>query len=227
MKGKWSIVISAVALCAVGHAAEQPSEEVPREFQGMAEVTSYRGVIDDPDGYVNLRRDKGVDAPIVAKVKREEVFSFERKENDIWCKTKLDSGATGWMHYSRIKLFFTKKDLPEKPEKGDEIDEQASKQGVNYYEVTQAAARGDKKALKTFFNLGTDGEAAEEHVGVSSIVIHLIGDDAFAKFLSEQSKKFRKEVSFAWDLGVVYPFETEEYFRQHFPKSAKLLFPGS
>jgi hypothetical protein len=160
-------------------------------------------------------------------VKANEPFSFERKENDTWCKTKLDSGVTGWMHYSRIKLFFTKDDLPGKPEKGDEIDEQASKQGINYYEVTQAAARGDAKALKTFFSVGTDGAAAEEHVGVTSVVIHLIGDDAFAKFLREQPRKFRKEVSFAWELGVVYPFDTEEYFRQHFPKSAKLLFPSS
>jgi hypothetical protein len=114
-----------------------------------------------------LRKDKSADAPVVAKVKRDEVFSFERKGNESWCRVKLDSGVAGWMHYSRIKLFFTKKDLPEKPEKGGEIDEQASKQGVNYYEVTQAAARGDKKALKTFFNLGTDGEAAEEHVGLA------------------------------------------------------------
>jgi hypothetical protein len=174
-----------------------------------------------------VRKDRSVDAPVVAKVKANEPFSFERKENDTWCKTKLDSGVTGWMHYSRIKLFFTKDDLPGKPEKGDEIDEQASKQGINYYEVTQAAARGDAKALKTFFSVGTDGAAAEEHVGVTSVVIHLIGDDAFAKFLREQPRKFRKEVSFAWELGVVYPFDTEEYFRQHFPKSAKLLFPSS
>ena len=47
---------------------------------------------------------------------------------------------------------------PGKPEKGDEIDEQASKHGINYYEVTQAAARGDKKALKTFFGFGGDVE---------------------------------------------------------------------
>jgi hypothetical protein len=212
--------------CLSCRAGDKPDETVPREYEGFAEVNQHRGVIDDPDGYVNLRKDPQPNSPILTKVKSGEPFSFERKENVEWCKVKLDSRVTGWMHYSRIKLFFTKDDLPPKPEKGDEIDEQAAKQGVNYYEVTQAAASGDPKALKTFFSVGADGAAAEEEVGVTAVMIHLIGDDAFAKFLREQPAKFRKEISFGWDLGIVYPFDTEEYFRQHFPKSAKLLFPG-
>jgi uncharacterized protein YgiM (DUF1202 family) len=199
-------------------------EEVPREYQGFAEVAEFHGVIDDPDGYVNLRNAPRTDAPVITKVTSGEPFSFQRKENEPWCKVKLRSGVTGWMHYSRIKLFFTKADLPGKPEKGDEIDEQAHKQGVNYYETTQAAARGDNQALKTFFSLDADGAAAEEHVGVTSVVIHLIGDDAFARLLRNQSRDFRESMRFAWDLGLFFPFDTKEYFRQHFPKSAKLLF---
>ena len=221
----FALILGLGLTCRAGD--KPPGDSVPREFLGFADVPQYRGVIDDPDGFVNLRKEKSADAPIAAKVKAGEPFAFERKENETWCKVKLDSGVAGWMHYSRVKLYFTKDDLPERPEKRDEIDEQARKQGVNYYEVTQAAARGDKKALKTFFSVGADGAAAEEQVGVSSVVIHLIGDDAFAKFLREQPKKFRKHVSFGWDLGIVYPFETEEYFRQHFPKSAKILFPNS
>jgi hypothetical protein len=100
----------------------------------------------------------------------------------------------------------------------------ARAQGVNYYEVTQAAVRGDKKALKTFFSIGADGAAAEEYIGVTSVVIRLIGDDAFAEFLRGQPRDFRKGLPIGWELGVAYPFDTEEYFRQHFPKSAKLLF---
>jgi hypothetical protein len=70
------------------------------------------------------------------------------------------------------------------------IDEEAREQGINYYDVTQAAARGDQNALKTFFNIHVDGGAAEEHDGVTCVVIHLIGDDAYAKFLREQSRDF-------------------------------------
>jgi tetratricopeptide (TPR) repeat protein len=213
--------------------SEQPSSQpkqnsevtVTREFQGFAGVSEFRGVIDDPDGYVNLRKDKRADAPVVTKVKAGEPFEFQKKEHDDWCHVKLESGVGGWMHYSRIKLYFTKKDLPAKPEEGDEVDEQARARGINYYEVTQAAARGDQKALKTFLSFRGDGAAAEEHVGVSSVVIHLIGDDAFAKFLDEQSLDFCEELTPAWELGIVWPFDMKDYFRQHFPKSAKLLFP--
>jgi tetratricopeptide (TPR) repeat protein len=213
--------------------SEQPSsqpnqnseETVTREFQGFAGVSEFRGLIDDPDGYVNLRKDKRADAPVVTKVKAGEPFEFQKKEHDDWCHVKLESGVGGWMHYSRIKLYFTKEDLPAKPEEGDEVDEQARARGINYYEVTQAAARGDQKALKTFLSFRGDGAAAEKHVGVSSVVIHLIGDDAFAKFLDEQSLDFCEELTPAWELGIVWPFDMKDYFRQHFPKSAKLLFP--
>jgi tetratricopeptide (TPR) repeat protein len=202
---------------------EEAQETVPREFLAMADVSQFRGVIDDPDGYVNLRKEKRADAPVITKVKAGEVFQFKKKEGEDWCQVKLKSGVSGWMHHSRIKLFFTKDDLPPKSEKGDEIDEQAREQGVNYYDVTQAAVRGDQQALKTFLTLSADGGAAEEHDGVTCVVIHLIGDDGFAKFLHEQTRGFRDQVGFAWDM--TYPFDTKEYFRQHFPKTAKILFP--
>ncbi len=204
---------------------EETDEVVPREFLGFANVSEFRGVIDDPDGYVNLRKEKQADAPVITKIKAGEPFQFQKKQGEDWCQVKLKSGVSGWMHYSRIKLYFTNDDLPKKSAKGDEIDEQAREQGVNYYDVTRAAARGDKEALKTFLSLDADGAAAEEHVGVSSVVIHLMGDDAFAKFLREQSRGFRDQVSIAEGSDIVYPFDTKEYFHQHFPETAKIMFP--
>jgi tetratricopeptide (TPR) repeat protein len=202
---------------------ENSKETLTREFQGFAGVSEFRGVIDDPSGYANLRKDKRADAPVLAKVKAGEPFEFQKKEHDDWCHVKLESGVGGWMHYSGIKLYFTKEDLPAKPEEGDEVDEQARDRGINYYEVTQAAARGDQKALKTFLSFRGDGAAAGDHVGASSVVIHLIGDDAFAKFLDKQSLDFCEQLIFGWQLGIVWPFDTKEYFRRHFPKSAKFL----
>jgi tetratricopeptide (TPR) repeat protein len=200
------------------------NENVSRECQALADVPEFRGVIDDPAGYVNLLKEKRSDAPVVTKVKAGEPFAFQKQEHDDWCHVKLESGAGGWMHYGRVKLYFTKQNLPGKPEEGDEVAEQARAQGINYYEVTQAAARGDQKALKTFLSFRGDGAAAEEHVGVSSVVIHLIGDEAFAKFLDEQSLDFCEQLSIPWESGIVWPFDTKEYFRLHFPKSAKFLF---
>ena len=156
-------------------AAESPSEESSSKSGVTPDAEGFYGVpdavIDDPDGYVNLRKEKSADSPIVAKVKKDEPFEFEcrvineqRTEHETWCKVKLASGVTGWMHYSRIKWYYTEKDLPKGPEdSGEEIDEQTRKQGVNYYEVARGAARGDKKALKTFFTLGLDGAAADAH----------------------------------------------------------------
>ena len=203
---------------------DKTDENVSREFLALADVREFRGVIDDPAGYVNLHKEKRSDAPVVTKVKAGEPFEFQKKEHDDWCHVKLESGVGGWMHYGRVKLYFTKQDLPAKPEEGNEVDEQARARGINYYEVTQAAARGDQKALKTFLSFHGDGAAAEEHLGVSSVVIHLIGDEAFAKFLRDQGRKFREIVSFE-RTDIVYPFESKEYFRQHFPKSARILFP--
>ena len=101
---------------------ETPDEAVPRDAEGLNGVPN--AVIDDPDGYVNLRKEKSADSPIVAKVKKDEPFEFECTANDTWCKVKLASGVTGWMHYSRIKRYYTEKDLPKGPEdSGDEIDD--------------------------------------------------------------------------------------------------------
>ena len=214
-------------------AGESPSVESPSKSGEKLDVTpdgeafSPNGVIDDPDGYVNLRKEKNADSPIIAKVKKDEPFEFECGQNETWCKVKLASGVTGWMHYSRIKRYYTEKDLPKGPEdSGEEIDEQAREQGVNYYEVTRAAARGDKKALKTFFSVGLDAAALETHItAIVPDVIHLVGDDKFAEFLREQPPVFRQDISIGWEEGAFAPFDSKEYFQRHFPKSAKLVFP--
>jgi hypothetical protein len=35
----------------------------------------------------------------------------------------------------------------------------------------------------------------------------------------------RDQVSFAEGSDIVYPFDTKQYFRQHFPKTTEILFP--
>jgi hypothetical protein len=74
--------------------------------------------------------------------------------------------------------------------------------------------------------LHTDGAGAETHFSsIVPVVIHLLGDDALAQFLREQPREFRENVSFGWGLDTFYPFDPKEYFRRHFPKSAKLVYP--
>jgi hypothetical protein len=99
---------------------EKSEETVPREFLGMADVSEFRRVIDDPDGYVNLLKEKRAGAPVITKVKAGEPFQFKKKEGEDWCEVKLKSGVSGWMDCSRITLYFTRDDLPPKSEKGVE-----------------------------------------------------------------------------------------------------------
>ena len=70
------------------------------------------GVINDPDGFVNVRAEKSADADVTATVKTGEPFTFECENDADWCKVTLRSGKSGWMHLSRIGLHFTDKDLP-------------------------------------------------------------------------------------------------------------------
>jgi hypothetical protein len=206
--------------------ASSSDEVVPREFLGMTDSATFHGVIDDPDGYVNLREKANASSAIVAKVKKGERFTFQRHEYDPWCKVKLASGKTGWMDAQRILLSFTKADLPEKPEQGDEIDQQARKHGINYYEATQGAVRGDAESLKKFFQVGefADGAAAEEHAGVLSVVLHLIGDESLAAFLKSQPISVQVAARNSIGDDVTWPFRTTGYLFHHFPKTVKIFY---
>ena len=109
-----TLCMVAVRFIAAGEAKPAPSstpdasdENAPREFLGFADANTFRGVIDDSDGYVNLRSRPDAKAAIVTRVRKGEQFTFARHEDDPWCKVKLASGKTGWMDAQRILLFFT------------------------------------------------------------------------------------------------------------------------
>jgi uncharacterized protein YraI len=51
------------------------------------------GVIDDPDGFVNVRAGKSSDAAVIATVKTGEPFTFECENDADWCKVALRSPA--------------------------------------------------------------------------------------------------------------------------------------
>ena len=129
-------------------------------------------------------------------------------------------------HYIPMKFYYTEKIYPTpRRTQARYLDRQAREQGVNSYEVTGAAARGDKKALKTFLGICGDG-AAEEAEALKGVMIHLVGDDRLAEFLRDQQPQY--QIGLRDSLTTVgdatYPFEPVEYLRRHFPKTAKLFF---
>src|SRR4029434_456222 len=122
-------------------------------FAPLAEA-QRAGVINDPDGFVHVRAEKSADAAVIATVKTGEPFTFERENDADWCKVTLASGKSGWMHLSRIRLYFTETDLQtnEKDPAGEsEIEQFARGRGFDYAAVTRRATRGDTRALKQIF----------------------------------------------------------------------------
>ena len=187
-----------------------------------------RGVINDPDGYVNVRAGQNLEAAVIATLKTDEPFKFECREEAEWCKVTLSNGKRGWMHRSRIRLHFTQKDLPslEKDPAGlSEIDEFAQQRGLHYPTLTRRAANGESKALEEFFSLGkdADGAAAETYYGMPTAVYHLLGDRKFASFLQEQAVSFRMMVrnSILSDCPMV---PAGQYLQRHFPETTRTLF---
>lgn len=76
-------------------------------FSQNLSAQSDLGVINDPDGYTNVRSGKGSQKPIIGKIYEEEVFLFasQQKPSGNWwpviCNCK-EGYLEGYMHKSRI-----------------------------------------------------------------------------------------------------------------------------
>lgn len=62
-------------------------------------------VINDPDGFVNVRSGKGADTPIVEKITKNEVFKYSPNFYSPWWRVIAKKGkksVEGYVHKSRI-----------------------------------------------------------------------------------------------------------------------------
>jgi len=180
------------------------------------------GVIDDPDGFTNLRAEPDSKSAIVATVRRGEVFTFAWERSD-WYKVTLASGKKGYMHSSRIRLHATMEELADR-KPTDEANSYARERGLDYYPLARAAAKGDPAAMQKYFGFIGDGAAAEIHAGISCAVIHLLGDERLAAFLRRQPRDYREQVRTLLTDDNALPFEAEPYLKRCFPKTAAVLF---
>jgi hypothetical protein len=184
------------------------------------------GVINDPDGFTNVRAKQNADSAIVGKVLAGEVFEFTAAEGGFatWVKVKLPGGKSGWMHASRVRLHATLDELADTGP-NDEINVYGKHAKIDYYPLARSAARGEAKGLQRYFAIDdTDGAAAETHYDVLRKVAHLLGDEKLAKFLSTQPAKYRANVydHLSSELAS-WPFEPKAYLERNFPKTAKVL----
>ena len=101
---------------------------------------------------------------------------------------------------------------------------------VNYYKTLLKASEGDVRAFAQFSSLTPfmDGAAGEWHSWYKWVLLHVAGDDTFAKLLAGQSSKVREEYA----THFAGPSETEPisnpkpYIKLHFPKTYAILYGG-
>lgn len=68
-----------------------------------ADVFVRRAVIDDPDGYTNVRRFESATSDIIGRVVTGEQF-FTYRQDGNWWRVRTQGGVIGYMHVSRIAL---------------------------------------------------------------------------------------------------------------------------
>jgi uncharacterized delta-60 repeat protein len=225
-------------LTAVGSKPPEAEDATPRV--SMA-------VINDPDGYTNVR---DYDGKVVAKVKEGERFiaakPWNRSDDSKW-SVRLKSGLTGFMDKTRIHLLpdeplmklsydARKKEwrklLSKRVTENDEAASQAKGHGVDYNKTLVRASEGNLEALAKFVSLAEfmDGAAAEAYFPEAWELFHVVGDKTLAKFV--------RGLPLADQVGVrgtlVGGMSEEEfangadvdYLQRYFPETTKILFRG-
>jgi hypothetical protein len=188
-----------------------------------------RGVINDPDGFTNLRAEQSADSAIIARVKNGEVFEFDAlrwaREPSEWWMVTLASGRTGYMHSSRIRFHARMVELGDTIE-FDDINLLADRSGIKFYPLARAAAKGEPAAMHSFFAFVSEGGLAHKsHTKACRVVIHLLGDAKLAKFLRQQPADYQAHVrDLLTDELTLSPFEGRAYLKRYFPKTAAILF---
>lgn len=78
-------------------AATEPPKPEPTSLFDL------HAVIDDPDGYTNVRSSKSTYSDIVTKIyEGEEFYTYVQKGN--WWQVRTKDGILGYMHVSRIRI---------------------------------------------------------------------------------------------------------------------------
>lgn len=220
---KAGYLLTSIAALALLHSAANGSEEC------MA-------TLKDPHGAVEVHCDGGTKATL----KGGEHFLAE--PGPYGWSVYLKSGCNGFigkadlqllpneplmkLNYDQEKKLWQKLQSARDSERYDAIS--AKQHGFNYFQLLTAASNGDLKAMATFFSLARfmDTSAAEEYYPERWVLVHVVGDERFARFLSTQPAKVRKSIR----VTLTSPGDTEPiskpkpYIKRYFPKTCELLF---
>ncbi len=180
-------------------------------------------------------------AEATSTIKPGERFIASCDEKD--CEVYLKSGISGTIPRNRIRVLpdeplarlnfdSCKKEwrkLQSKPiKKTDYVAYSAKKyNGVpNYYRTLVQASEGDAKAFGQLSSLHMDGEAGEgNEFNTTWTLLHVAGDDTFAKLLAGQSPEFREEYAAFFSRASFQPISNPKpYIKLHFPKTYAILY---
>jgi len=89
----------AVAAIAPAPVATEPAADADAE----ADIYTLSAVIEDADGFTNVRAARGPKSDVVAVVKRDEQFHTYQQDTK-WWQVKTRDGVVGYIHQSRIRL---------------------------------------------------------------------------------------------------------------------------
>jgi hypothetical protein len=174
----------------------------------------------------------------------ERFIARELSDGEKDWEVYLKSGISGTIPRDRIRLLpdeplarlnFTscKKEWRElqskriKSSADDDVAYSAKKyHGVaNYYKTLVQASEGDAKAFGQLSSLQMDGVAGEGNEwNTTWALLHVAGDDTFAKLLAGQSSELREGYAafFSESFGPIS--NTKPYIKLHFPKTYAILY---
>jgi len=62
-----------------------------------------QGIINDPDGFVNIRKEMNTQSEILGKIPKKEIFTYWEVPESNWCAVKTQGGISGFVYKDRIK----------------------------------------------------------------------------------------------------------------------------
>lgn len=68
-------------------------------------VLQQLAIVDDPDGWVNVRKTSSVTSDIIFKIDNQQIVSIISKENN-WYKIKTTNNQIGFIYYDRLELIY-------------------------------------------------------------------------------------------------------------------------
>jgi hypothetical protein len=174
------------------------------------EIHTTMATIEGKDGYTMSGNTWCGSGEVTSTIKPGERFIASCDEKD--CDVYLKSGISGTIPRNRIRVLpneplarlnfeSCKKEwrkLQSKPIKKTDYAAYHAKKyyGVaNYYKTLVQASEGDAKAFRQLCSLHMDGEAGEgNELNIHWPLLHVAGDDTFAKLLAGQSPEFREGI---------------------------------